>query len=211
MWTKCDFLNFFWYFFSILLLNCDIFILYHGIKKEVVHMKKGFVKTVAVTSTLGLVFSIVIPSSISVKAAIKDEKIIQLSDKEKSDLNQAVDQFKKQNKGLGLSDLELAQKFIRENAQSQNSVQSRGVVGVGLKALRYVGYIFRIGGKGVSILIKPLSSSKAALVRKYSAKIAKACEKVEKATKAAFKAKLRELGVPADVAKNLTDIVFMLL
>ncbi|MEN2666781.1 hypothetical protein [Listeria aquatica] len=80
-----------------------------------------------------------------------------------------------------------------------------------LKAIRYIGYLLRIGGKGVSILIRPLSKSKAALVRKYSAKLAKACEKVEKASKSAFKAKLRELGVPSDVAKNLTDIIFMLL
>lgn len=160
---------------------------------------------------MGLTLSVVTPSMLSVKAAVQEEKALQLSNAEKIKLDKAIDSFKKENEGLGLNNLELAQKFVRENSQDKNSVQSRGAVGIGLKAIRYIGYLLRIGGKGVSILIRPLSKSKAALVRKYSAKLAKACEKVEKASKSAFKAKLRELGVPSDVAKNLTDIIFMLL
>ncbi|MHC5251118.1 hypothetical protein ACYRFS_05625 [Listeria kieliensis] len=174
-------------------------------------MKKSVIKSLIVTSCMGLALSVVSPSVLSVKAAREEEKMLQLDKSEKRKLDKAIDSFKKENEGLGLSDLELAQKFVRENSQPKNSVQSRGVVGIGLKGLRYIGYIFRIGGKGISILVRPLSKSKAALVRKYSAKIAKACEKVEKATKSAFRAKLKELGVPSDVAKNLTDIVFMLL
>ncbi|MEN2666782.1 hypothetical protein [Listeria aquatica] len=96
-------------------------------------MKKRLIKTIIVTSCMGLTLSVVTPSMLSVKAAVQEEKALQLSNAEKRKLDKAIDSFKKENEGLGLSNLELAQKFVRENSQDKNSVQSRGAVGIGFK------------------------------------------------------------------------------
>ncbi|KPV61000.1 hypothetical protein QJ48_02715 [Paenibacillus sp. A3] len=91
------------------------------------------------------------------------------------------------------------------------SVSTQGLFGATLKGLKALGQAIRSGGWLISQALKLVSKEKAELFRKWSSKIADALEKVESASKEAVTKALVAVGVPADVAKALTDIIFAIL
>lgn len=143
-------------------------------------------KIVNLASVLGLSMSIITPAFINVKAAENIEpqnaEVQTTANKAQKNLDLEVDKFLKEKANSKLSDLELARQFVKESSSiKEGQASTAGIVGAGLKALRILGKVFLMGGKGLSMILRP------------------------------FSAKLKELGVPSDVAKTLTDIVCMLL
>ncbi|RFU64345.1 hypothetical protein [Bacillus sp. V59.32b] len=79
-----------------------------------------------------------------------------------------------------------------------------------MKAIKLFGATCNVGGRALALALKSLSASKAALVRKYSAKIYTATEKLDTGTKAALVKALRSVGIPSDSARALADIIMWL-
>ncbi|KKB72970.1 hypothetical protein EQZ20_02590 [Bacillus glycinifermentans] len=97
------------------------------------------------------------------------------------------------------------------NTTKPGKMQTMGLIGGSLKAIKAFGWACRIGGKTLKWAIKPLSPSKAKLIDKYARKIAYATEKLNSASKGALVKALKKAGVPGKAAESIAEIILWLI
>ncbi|AVF23168.1 hypothetical protein ERICI_03400 [Paenibacillus larvae subsp. larvae] len=97
------------------------------------------------------------------------------------------------------------------NLAKSGQIQPRGIFGHGLKAIKFIGSICRVGGSALSWILKPLSPSKAKMFSQWAHKIAEATERLNSASRGAVVKALIAVGVPEKTAEALADIILWLI
>ncbi|MEV2321425.1 hypothetical protein ABNC19_03355 [Paenibacillus larvae] len=97
------------------------------------------------------------------------------------------------------------------NLAKSGQIQPREIFGHGLKAIKFIGSICRVGGSALSWILKPLSPSKAKMFSQWAHKIAEATERLNSASRGAVVKALIAVGVPEKTAEALADIILWLI
>lgn len=188
-------------------------------------MQKNIFKSGVILFSSLMVGGIVATSSTAVKANADkinyENEYSNINDEENLSLQNYVDDYFNEdnvetNEDVSnylnyLSQTDEFNNYCEQNNISFNNRTSRGVVGASLKAIKTLGWVLRIGGKGLSVAVKPLSKDKAKLISHYSRQTAWAIEKLDSAKQTALVALLHKAGVPGKVADTIASIVWTLI